>query len=170
MPKHPRRLLCPLVMMLMSAACTGAHHASPHGSPALERVAAVHGGAGPWAVAGYRMGEYALRQLGLPAGSFQLEVVHHSPAQVQYACVADGAAAATGASLGKLNLSRLDVASAEEVATTFRNRNTGQSITLRPARTFAQRYLDVPREKLAETGREVLSLPEPEIFEAVTQP
>ncbi|WP_323382856.1 formylmethanofuran dehydrogenase subunit E family protein [Myxococcus dinghuensis] len=132
---------------------------------ALARVAAVHGGAGPWAVAGYRMGEYALGALGLRAGSFDLEVIHHSPSQVQYACVADGAAAATGASLGKLNLTRLDAA---ETVTTFRNRATGKSLTLRPAASFVERFRDVPREQLAVRGREVLTLPDAEVFEVVT--
>src|SRR5688572_29342232 len=60
----------------------------------LGAVARIHGGAGPWAVAGYRMGEYALGVLGLEHGSFDLEVVHFTPREVQYACIADGAAAA----------------------------------------------------------------------------
>ncbi|MCP3102045.1 formylmethanofuran dehydrogenase subunit E family protein [Myxococcus sp. K15C18031901] len=111
------------------------------------------------------MGEYALGALGLRAGSFDLEVIHHSPSQVQYACVADGAAAATGASLGKLNLTRLDAA---ETVTTFRNRATGKSLTLRPAASFVERFRDVPREQLAVRGREVLTLPDAEVFEVVT--
>src|SRR5580704_15913505 len=76
----------------------------PTADDGLARVAAIHGAAGPWAVAGYRMGRYALGKLGLPAQSFDLEVVHHTPEKVQYSCIADGAAAATGASPGKLNL------------------------------------------------------------------
>ena len=91
-----------------------------HGQAADERlraVAAVDGGAGPWAVAGYRMGEFALGTLGLARGSFDLEVVHFTPQSVQFSCIADGAAAATGASLGKLNLSLSD-ATADELRTT----------------------------------------------------
>lgn len=87
-----------------AAASPTAHHAEPPEDEGLRAVASVHGGAGPWAVAGYRMGEFALRELGLPRGSFDLEVVHFTPESVQYSCIADGAAAATGASLGKLNL------------------------------------------------------------------
>ena len=59
----------------------------------LAEVARIHGGAGPWAVAGYRMGEHALKELGLERGSFDLVVTHFSPKEVQYACIADGAAA-----------------------------------------------------------------------------
>ena len=70
----------------------------------LDRVRAIHGGTGPWAVAGYRMGERAMKDLDLPRQSFSLGVVHRCPAKVQYSCMADGLQAATGASPGKLNL------------------------------------------------------------------
>ncbi|XYH94198.1 FmdE family protein [Sorangium sp. So ce1128] len=132
----------------------------------LRAVAAIHGGAGPWAVAGYRMGRYALAKLGLPARSFDLDVVHHSPRSVQFSCIADGAAAATGASLGKLNLSLVE-ASEAGIETTYRRRSTGQSVTLRPSAAFRARFRDVPRERLAEAGKEVLSLPDAEVFEEV---
>ncbi|WP_426756944.1 FmdE family protein [Myxococcus sp. Y35] len=166
------RRLCSLfpLVMLLGTGCAGsaAHHPSPAKADPLARVAAVHGGAGPWAVMGYRMGVYALQQLKLPAGSFALEVIHHTPQKVQYACVADGAAAATGASVGKLNLSLVEVLGPEDVVTRFRNRDTGETLALRPSPRFVQRYLDVPREKLAEAGAEVLTLPDAEVFEVVT--
>jgi len=158
-------LLCPLLL----ANCASVQTVPSAEEAALARVAAVHGGAGPWAVAGYRMGQYALSRLGLRRGSFDLEVEHHSPAQVQYSCMADGAAAATGASLGKLNLSLQSVAEPAATATTFRNRSSGQSLTLRPSVRFAERYRDLPFDKLAEAGREVLSLPDSEVFEQVQQ-
>jgi uncharacterized GH25 family protein len=44
----------------------------------LARVRDVHGGAGPWAVAGYRIGQRALKELGLPRQSFALSVTFHS--------------------------------------------------------------------------------------------
>ncbi|RKH72107.1 hypothetical protein D7X96_05765 [Corallococcus interemptor] len=161
-----RRHLLLSITLGLTLGCAGAKPAAEPG--ALERVALVHGGAGPWAVAGYRMGDYALQRLGLPRGSFKLEVIHHSPAQVQYTCVADGAAAATGASLGKLNLSLVTTPAPEDVATTFRNCDTGQSLTLRPSASFVHRFRDVPREKLGEAGRTVLSLPDADVFEPVT--
>src|SRR3954453_8049413 len=79
----------------------------------LERVRDYHGAAGPWAVVGYRIGERALQELGLPRQSHSLLVVHRCPTQVQYSCLADGLQAATGASPGKLNL-RVEEATAEE--------------------------------------------------------
>ncbi|KYF79477.1 hypothetical protein BE11_07455 [Sorangium cellulosum] len=156
----------------------GHDHGHAHGRPAagaqaqdeeLRAVAAIHGGAGPWAVAGYRMGRHALAKLGLPAKSFDLEVVHHSPRNVQFSCIADGAAAATGASLGKLNLSLVE-ASEAGVETTYRRRSTGQSVTLRPSGAFRARFRDVPRDGLEAAGREVLSLPDAEVFEEVPPP
>lgn len=139
------------------------HHASQDTEDALAAVARIHGGAGPWAVAGWRMGSHALRELGLAPGSFDLEVVHHTPREVQHACIADGAAAATGASVGKLNLT-LAEATADATRTTYRRRSTGRTITLRVAPAFAARFADVPRERLADAGRQVLALPDAEVF------
>jgi hypothetical protein len=133
---------------------------------ALAEVARVHGGAGPWAVAGYRMGEHALRVLAVPRGSFDLEVVHHGPKEVQYACIADGAAASTGASLGKLNLSMVE-ATAAATHTVYRNKATGASLALRLTPSFIARFRDLPRADLADAGRQVLGLREAEVFEKV---
>jgi formylmethanofuran dehydrogenase subunit E len=132
----------------------------------LAMVASIHGGTGPWAVAGFRMGEYAIHELGLPRGSFDLEVTHHAPREVQYSCIADGAAAATGASVGKLNLS-LAEAPRSETHTVYTRRSTGQSLDLRVTSAFAARYLNVPASQLAAAGREVLGLRDADIFEVV---
>ncbi|MBM7117937.1 FmdE family protein [Archangium primigenium] len=161
-------LLLPSLLLGCATATPAPAPAIPDASEAaLARIRVVHGGAGPWVVAGYRMGASALRTLGVSAGSFDLEVAHHAPAQVQYTCIADGAAAATGASLGKLNLALVEEAEASRVATTYRRRSTGASVTLRPTAAFVARYRDLPRERLAEAGREVLDLPDAEVFEAV---
>ena len=136
---------------------------------ALEAIRGVHGGAGPWVVAGFRMGRFALARLGLPRGSFDLEVVHHSPREVQFSCIADGAAAATGASLGRLNLS-LELAAAAETRTTYRNKQTGALVTLETVPQFAQRFADVAREQLSRAGLEVLQLPDAEVFRELPTP
>jgi formylmethanofuran dehydrogenase subunit E len=134
----------------------------------LDRVAAVHGAPGPWAVAGYRMGKHALAELGLERGTFDLDVSHKSPHEVMFSCIADGASAATGASLGKLNLALVDGTQAE-LATTYRRKSNGRSITLRPTASFRARYANTPREKARELGREVLALPPDQVFETVAQ-
>ena len=46
----------------------------------LARVKEVHGATGPWAVAGYRIGERALKELGRPRHSHDLTIIHHCPA------------------------------------------------------------------------------------------
>jgi formylmethanofuran dehydrogenase subunit E len=164
-------------LLPLSLACAipapAAEHPTVHSpnsdAEALAAVRGVHGGAGPWVVAGYRMGRYALAKLGLPRGSFDVEVTHHSPREVQYSCIADGAAAATGASLGRLNLS-LEPAEAAHTRTTYRNKQTGASVTLQATEAFAQRYMDVPRPQLGAAGAEVLHLPDAEIFREVAAP
>ncbi|MFO0661671.1 MAG: formylmethanofuran dehydrogenase subunit E family protein [Polyangiaceae bacterium] len=133
---------------------------------ALHRVAAVHGDAGPWAVAGFRMGKYALAKLNLSAYSFDLDIVHQGPRLPQYACVADGASASTGASIGKVNLT-LQEADEQHVQTTYKRKSTGATVTLKPSASFVAKYKDLPREKLREAGREVMTLPDSEVFEEV---
>ena len=86
----------------------------------LKRVEDIHGGGGPWAVAGYRMAKTALTTLGFIAEvphtsqeRFQLYVAHYAPLSfvdgqlgpyIQFTSVADGLHAGTGASIGKANL------------------------------------------------------------------
>ena len=82
----------------------GQQPTAAHVDSLLAKVAAIHGNAGVFAVAGYRMGERALREFHQPRGSFALDVTHKTPMEVQYSCVADGWQAATGASPGKLIL------------------------------------------------------------------
>lgn len=145
------------------------HHAmgAPGGSAsALDEVARVHGGAGPWAVAGYRMGQFALLKLGLDRQSFDLDVTHKGPLDPQYACIADGASASTGASVGKVNL-RLQEAAAADLATVYKRKSTGQTITLRPTEAFKQRFLNVPRPELRKAGEQVIALRDDEVFETV---
>ncbi len=169
----PRRLALALALALV--ACERNHHGH-HGhqdtpgaassADPLAEVARVHGGAGPWAVAGYRMGQFALKKLGLSRQSFDLDVTHRGPLEPQYACVADGASAATGASVGKVNL-RLEEAPADGLLTIYTRKSSGQSVKLRPTEAFKKRFLDVPRPELARAGAQVLTLQDDEIFEEV---
>jgi len=151
-----------------SAIAAALAEASPASSvdKALAEVDRVHGGHGPWAVSGYRMGVYALGKLGLARQAFDLEVEHHSPLTPQYACVADGAAASTGASVGKLNL-KLVEATADQVQTVYKNRATGAKVTLRPTAKFVARFKDVPMPELGAAGKTAMGLPDADVFEEV---
>jgi hypothetical protein len=136
----------------------------------LERVAAVHGAAGPWAVVGYRIGERARKDLDLPRHSFDLFVVHRAPAEVQFSCVVDGLQASTGASLGKLNLKfeeqprkAADVVPALSTVVEDRKSHRRLTFTLKP--DLARSILDLPFGRLAAEGRRVAALPDDAIFE-----
>ena len=157
-------------LLLAGCATTGAPVAvtaqGPH-EVAVARVTAVHGGAGPFVVAGYRMGERALTELSLARGSFDVEVEHTSPAEVQYSCIADGVAASTGASVGRLNLRRVDAADGA-TRTQVRDRRSGRAVVLRLTDGFLARFRDVPWPRLGAEGRAVLGLRDEEIFEVVT--
>jgi formylmethanofuran dehydrogenase subunit E len=160
------RFASPAFILLVACAGPARTPGPPSPADAIATVAFIHGGAGPWAVAGYRMGQAAMKKLGLERQSFDLLVVHHTPEEVQFSCIADGAAAATGASAGKLNL-KLVPSDEAHVVTVYENRATRQKVTLRPTAAFAARFKDVPREKLADAGREVMALRDDEVFEEV---
>jgi len=129
----------------------------------LARVKEVHGAAGPWAVAGYRIGERALKDLGLPRHSHDLEVVHRCPLQVQYSCMADGLLAATGASPGKLNL-RIEESPAHGLKTLVTDRGRSRILTFTLKPEFVRSIADLPLDRLEAEGRRVASLPDEAIF------
>lgn len=154
--------------------CDGGGHGQHAPPPAkgdvetkLDEVAHAHGAAGAWAVAGYRMGEHALGKLGLPRGSFDLEIEHTTPDKVQFSCIADGAGAATGASVGKLNL-KLKPGADDGVVTLYRNKKTGAVVALRPSPAFRAKYLDARAATPRDLGREVMKLPPADVFEEVS--
>ncbi len=133
--------------------------ASPEVDQILQAVTRIHGGPGVFATAGYRIGAHARQHLQGP-----LEVVHRTPFQVQYSCVADGLQAATGVSPGKLNL-RLEEVEVELFETVVRSRQNGQELRYRLRPEFVQRHWNMPREEQAERAREVLQLPEEAVFQ-----
>jgi formylmethanofuran dehydrogenase subunit E len=142
------------------------HTAHPTEAPAadpLRRVAAIHGAPGPFAVAGFRIGQRALRELGLPEGSFDIEIRHESPAEVQWSCIADGVQASTGASPGKLNLTMREVPR-EDLRTVVRQKSSGRTLNFRLLPSFSERFVNLPRERLATAGAEVLALGDDQIF------
>lgn len=129
----------------------------------LDKVKEIHGGAGPWAVVGYRIGERALHDLGLKRHDFGLRVVHRSPAEVQYTCVADGLQAATGVSAGKLNL-RLEEAPADRMRTVVTDRAGHRTLTFTVRPELARSILDVPMDRLAAEGERIARLPDDALF------
>ncbi len=140
----------------------------PDNVTALTEIAFVHGDTEPFAVAGYRMGQRALEEFKLSRGSFLLEVVHNAPEEVQWSCIADGVEVATGASVGKLNL-KLVASRPGHVSTAIRDRRTGKTLVFRLTPQFTARYMSVSHEKLSAAGREVLALPDDQIFTMATQ-
>ena len=132
----------------------------------LDRVRAIHGGTGPWAVLGYRMGERAMKELDLPPQSFGVKVTHRGPAEVQYSCMADGLQAATGASPGKLNLV-LEDAERDELASMVEDRKTGRKLRFVVKPELAKSITDLPFDKLAAEGERIARLPDDDLFTVV---
>lgn len=155
-----RSTLLLLPLLLLGCAAPPA----PDRPPILEETARIHGGAGPFAVAGHRMGQRALKELGVPRGSFRLEVVHTCPRQVQWSCIADGLQAATGASPGKLNLSLAFVEDGGPTESRVRDRESGRTVVLTLTDAFRAAFLDTPRPELGAAGARVAALKDDEIF------
>ncbi len=129
----------------------------------LARVAEFHGAAGIFAVAGYRIGVRALHDLGESRGSFDLDATHYSPLKVQWSCIADGVQAATGVSIGKLNLHLVE-ASPDHLETVIWDKHSGKRLYFHIQPDFLKKYLDTPYNRQASAAREVLSLPDVAIF------
>jgi formylmethanofuran dehydrogenase subunit E len=129
----------------------------------LAKVAAIHGAAGVFAVAGYRIGEDALERLNKKRGSFALDVTHKTPFEVQWSCIADGVQSATGVSAGKLNLHIVEV-SRDRLETVIQDKQSGRTLRYRIQPAFLKRFLDTPMEHQAEKARETLNLPSTQIF------
>ena len=159
-----------LFALTLSLSLAGSAQASPltgdDHAAALHGIAAIHGGNGPWAVAGYRMGRRALVELGFEKHSFALKLTHRAPAEVQWACIADGAMAATGASPGKLNLVMETLAENASVETIYEDtRPGGRRLVFKPAPAFIKAFLDVPRDQLDAAGRKVMTMSDEQIFD-----
>ena len=132
----------------------------------LRRVKDTHGTENVWAVAGYRIGARALKELRLPRHADSLMVVHRFPHEA-YAVMADGLQAATGASAGKRNL-RLEETVQDNARTVIEDTNTGRRITFLLKREFVKSFLGAPLEFLVTEAKRVASLPDEAIFEVRT--
>ncbi len=163
-------------LLLLVAALTSALLTIPQGTEAakangneaaLAKVAAIHGAAGPFAVIGYRIGVRALAMLGASYGSFDLDVVHRTPLEVQYSCIADGVQAATGVSIGKLNL-RIQESTVAHMETIVRNKATGKEVVFRLKPEAISRFLNLPHDQLEPAGRQVMSLSDDQLFFVAT--
>jgi formylmethanofuran dehydrogenase subunit E len=141
--------------------------AQPQTRPAeqetLSKVAAIHGAAGVFAVAGYRIGQNAIERLDQKRGSFAIDVTHKTPLQVQWSCIADGVQAATGVSAGKLNLHLVEV-TPDRLETVIQDKRSGRTLRYRIQPAFLKRFLDTPMEQQAAKARETLKLADAEIF------
>lgn len=131
---------------------------------AVKEVGAIHGGTGPFAVAGYRMGARAMLELELLRGSFDWNVEHDSLPEVRWSCIADGIQAATGASVGKLTLTLIQVKEQKQVQSIIVNKKTGEKIIFRLTDSFLKKYYDTPYEQLNQMGRAVMDLKDEDIF------
>lgn len=95
----------------------------------LAFAAQFHGHLGPWATAGTRLGMAGLREVG-GEGYFDVEVECQGPfVRPPKSCFLDGLQVATGATLGKRNLSWKH---SGEIVVYIKNTRTGRQTEVRP--------------------------------------
>ena len=95
----------------------------------LAYAAQFHGHLGPWATAGTRLGMAGRREVGAK-GYFDVQVTCEGPfVKPPKSCFLDGLQVATGATLGKRNLSWVK---ADEIVVRVENSQTGRQAEIRP--------------------------------------
>ena len=161
-------MLAPMLVVLVAMEVDGPKdHASGSARASAPEVIAkildAHGHVGPWAVAGYRMGQRALEELKLPRHSKSLLVVHHTPLEFKFTCAADGVMAVTGATPGKLNI-RLEECPLSELRTVITDRSTGRVLTFRILPERARELAGVTPSQLETMSRRFAELPDEAIF------
>jgi formylmethanofuran dehydrogenase subunit E len=130
---------------------------------ALAEISFVHGGTEPFAVAGYRIGQRALKEFKLPRGSILIEVELHAPEDVLWTSIADGIQVATGVSAGKLSL-HISKSPVGDVSTVIKDRRTGKILTFRLAPQFSAHFAGLSHDRLDAAGAQVIEMPDDQIF------
>jgi len=93
----------------------------------LEEAVRLHGHLGPWLVLGYRIGATARERMG--AGPAGIRCVAFIPLKRPFTCALDGIQAATGCTVGKLNLELRE--SAGSIAFVFEGAGGGRRLVFR---------------------------------------
>ncbi|HKQ48513.1 MAG TPA: DUF4198 domain-containing protein [Phycisphaerae bacterium] len=130
----------------------------------LQSIRAVHGRIDPGAVAGYRIGKRALAELGLTAGAEELLAVHRAGRHPQLAAMLDGLQAATGATIGRLNL-RVEEVEDDAVETIVANRATGQRLVFRLSADCRGMIVSTEAGPLEEQAMRLATLPDTDLFD-----
>ncbi len=122
---------------------------------------AIHGIPAPFAMAGYLMGEHALKVLQLERFDADIEVIHYSPVAAPWISIVDGLQAGTGASLAASNLR---TAVSRQTYSIVRNRKTGKALRMSLVPEFVGRYASIAKDKLFSAGLEVSELKPESVF------
>ncbi len=138
------------------------YHRAPEDPDWLVRAAQFHGHLGPWSIAGIRLGS-AGRTAIEADGHFDVKAVVRGPFEATpRSCFIDGLQLATGATLGKRNLTW---EKSEEISVELTNTRTGVVAEVRPTKELLSRL-----KALGTAVKEaVRDAPEAEKHDAETQ-
>lgn len=144
-----------------TAAAVPANAHDDEQEPPISRTAMVNGMALPYAVAGYLMGERALKNLDLTRCHGDLDVTHYCPPASELLPVIDGLQASTGASLGKGNLRHT---ASKDVYSVVRNRRTGKEVKLALNSDFVRKHAKLSAADAYAAGQKVANTSDAEVF------
>jgi formylmethanofuran dehydrogenase subunit E len=131
----------------------------------LATLRAFHGHLGPYALAGVRLGRYAVEKLQAER-HFGIEADVYCPDPPPPSCFMDGIQWSTGCTLGKRNI-RHHVADVVEAR--FVNKRTGESVRLRLKAEAINRAVEVMKQHGDEAGAAALdALSDAELLEEIT--
>ena len=132
----------------------------------VREIAAVHGTADAFAVAGYRMARAALLRLHMRPGDADLALTYRAPRERPYASTLDGIFAGAGVSLGHLELSVIDGAP-EDIEIKFRRNSTKEEVAFSLLPQFVVQFVATPELRRLDAGQHVLRMKDEEIFQDV---
>lgn len=129
----------------------------PRDYPVLE-LARFHGHLGPFIVLGYRMGRYALKNLG--ENPFAIKAWVYCSGVTPESCLADGIQLGSGCTLGKGNI---EIVKSDLIYSEFSSDGVGFRLTPLPLTTFPDDNPDYELE-IERYAADLYNLPDEHLF------
>ena len=129
----------------------------PRDYPVLE-LARFHGHLGPFIVLGYRMGRYALKNLG--ENPFAIKARVYCSGVTPQSCLADGIQLGSGCTLGKGNIT---IVKSDLIYSEFSSEGVGIRLTPHPLKSFPDENPDYELE-IERYAADLYKLPDEQLF------
>lgn len=123
-----------------------------------------HGHVGPWNVLGWRIGQAAMRELGVEWGDHSLEIICHIPMSTPYSCLIEGLMVGTGNSQGRLDLRVSEELTSATIHVSVRKIGTPRTLEFWPHAVYLNKIESRPVSELAKLVDECAKMPDADLF------